>query len=113
MKPFVPFLRALIRKGTLVVIDAGGTRHTFGDGAPTGDRVAMRLHSAHLHWKLVTHPSLAIGEGFMDGSLTLEEGTTLYRLLTLLMSNQAENSGHGVLGVFDAMTRALGRWMAF
>jgi cyclopropane-fatty-acyl-phospholipid synthase len=113
MKPFVPFLRALIRKGTLVVIDAGGTRHTFGDGAPTSDRVIMRLHDARLHWKLVTHPSLAIGEGFMNGDVTLEEGTTLYRLLTVLMSNTAENSSHGVLGIFDVISRAFGRWMAF
>lgn len=113
MKPFAPFLRALIRTGTLIVIDAHGQRHVFGDRSPQNDTVTMRLHDPKLHWQLVTHPSLAIGEGFMDGALTLEDGTTLYRLLTVLMHNQSESSAHGVLGIIDAITRAFGRWVAF
>jgi cyclopropane-fatty-acyl-phospholipid synthase len=113
MKPFVPFLRLLIRRGTLIVIDADEQRHTFGDQSPTSETVTMRLHDPELHWKLVTHPSLAIGEGFMDGTLTLENGTTLYQLLTVLMGNQAASNGRGILGVLDSISRAFGRWMAF
>jgi cyclopropane-fatty-acyl-phospholipid synthase len=112
-KPFVPFLRLMIRVGTLVVIDADGERHIFGQPTLAGDTVTMRLHDKALHWKLATSPSLAIGEGFMDGTVTCEEGTSLYRLLTLLMSNVAESTRTGMLGFFYDIHRWIGRTLAF
>ncbi len=113
MKPFIPFLRLLIRKGTLVVIDADGQRHVFGEPSRNSDTVCMKFHDKALHTRLVTHPSLAIGEGFMDGAITCEEGTTLYRLLLLLMSNLAASTNHGVLGFFNTINRFIGRAIAF
>src|SRR4051812_19985062 len=104
MKPFVPFFRLLVRTGRVVVIDADGERHVFGAGSANtaaSDTVTMRLHDRRLHWRLVTQPTLAFGEAFMDGTLTLEEGTTLYRLLLVLMHNQSITGRSGFLGVID------------
>ena len=115
MKPFVAFLRMLIRSGTLIVFDADGERHVFGqaEGTSGADKVTMRLHDPRLHWRLATAPSMALGEGFMDGTVTPEDGTTLYQLLTVLMRNKSEAGTHGLLGVLDTTVRALRRWLLF
>src|ERR1700758_4360900 len=70
--------------GRLRVIDAGGSLHTFGGFG--GPRVTIRLHDSALHWKLAVRPRLYFGEAFMDGKLTVEEGS-LYDLVDLLAVN--------------------------
>jgi cyclopropane-fatty-acyl-phospholipid synthase len=70
--------------GRLRVIDAGGSLHTFGGSG--GPSVTIRLHDPALHWKLAARPRLYFGEAFMDGKLTVEEGS-LYDLIDLLAVN--------------------------
>jgi cyclopropane-fatty-acyl-phospholipid synthase len=70
--------------GRLRVIDAGGSLHTF-EGSD-GPSVTIRLHDPALHWKLVARPRLYFGEAFMDGKMTVEEGS-LYDLVDLLAVN--------------------------
>lgn len=67
-------MRAIVKAGRLTIIDAAGRRQTFDPGMP-GPVVTVRLHSAFLPLKLLTRPSLALGEAYMDGSLTIEEGS--------------------------------------
>src|ERR1700737_139443 len=74
----------IITIGRLRVIDAGGSLHAF-DGS-SGPRVTIRLHDSALHWKLAVRPRLYFGEAFMDGKLTIEEGS-LYDLIELLAVN--------------------------
>jgi cyclopropane-fatty-acyl-phospholipid synthase len=74
----------IITIGRLRVLDAGGRFHTF-DGSP-GASVTIRLHDPALHWKLLVRPRLYLGEAFMDGTLTVEEGS-LYDLVDLLAVN--------------------------
>lgn len=68
----VQLLDRLVRTGTLRLIDAGGQSHTFGDGQPP--RATIRIHDPSLNWRIPLHPSLATGEAFVDGRLTVEEG---------------------------------------
>jgi cyclopropane-fatty-acyl-phospholipid synthase len=79
-----PALRQIVRTGTLEVIDSGGKLHTFGDGQPP--RARIRIHDAALPWKILLTPSLGIGEGYMDGRLTMERGS-LYDFLYILTDN--------------------------
>jgi cyclopropane-fatty-acyl-phospholipid synthase len=74
----------VIAKGRLEIVDAGGVRHVFA-GAP-GPSAAIRLHDRALHWKLALRPRLFLGEAYMDGTLTIEEGS-LYELIDLLALN--------------------------
>jgi cyclopropane-fatty-acyl-phospholipid synthase len=77
-------LEHLITVGTLRVVDAEGAIHTFGTGdAP---HATMRLHDKALHRKLFFNPRLHIGEAYMEGTLTAEDGD-LYGLLDLLILN--------------------------
>jgi cyclopropane-fatty-acyl-phospholipid synthase len=78
------FFRHLITVGTLTVIDAGGKTHRFAGSA--GPRVTIRLHDKALHHRLLLNPYLAVGEAYMDGTLTVEDGT-IYDALDLACRN--------------------------
>jgi len=96
----------IITVGRLRITDANGRSHNFA-GAP-GPSVAIRLHDQALHWKLVVRPRLYLPEAFMDGTLTIEEGS-LYDLLDLFALN-LEALPHGVMsgmlnGTFGVLRR--------
>jgi cyclopropane-fatty-acyl-phospholipid synthase len=74
----------LIALGRIRIIDAHGRAHEIA-GAP-GPSVAIRLHDGALHRQLLLRPRLYLPEAYMDGRLTIEEGS-LYDLIDLLMAN--------------------------
>lgn len=77
-------LQDMVRVGTLTVIDANGRTHRFS-GTP-GPAATIRLHDRNLHTSLFFHPDLLVGEAYMDGRLTIEEGT-LYDFLSIASAN--------------------------
>ena len=77
--------RAVFKRGELTVIDAKGRTRRYGDAA-RGPRVTILLHDRALHTRLPLNPRLAIGEAYMDGTLTVEGGT-VYDLLDLIGLN--------------------------
>ena len=79
-------LTRFIRIGRLSVIDAAGRRHVF-EGSP-GPSATVRLHDPALHWKVLLRPRLFVPEAYMDGTLTIEEGS-LYDFIDILTSNDA------------------------
>ena len=74
----------IVTKGRLRVVDAYGRLHDFA-GAP-GPSAAIRLGDPALHRKLIVRPNLYLPEAYVDGSLTIEEGS-LYELIDLLQLN--------------------------
>ncbi len=70
---FQKLLQKVVRNGNLRLIDSRGQVHDCGDGS--GPRCTMRIHRRWLEFKLVLNPPLYLGEGYMDGEITLEEGT--------------------------------------
>ena len=80
-------LNYLVKSGDLTVIDATGARHHFGIGGQKPKSV-IKLHDAKLHTKLLYYPELYLGEAYMDGTLTLEEGS-LEDFLTIIATNFA------------------------
>ncbi|PPR24363.1 MAG: Cyclopropane-fatty-acyl-phospholipid synthase [Alphaproteobacteria bacterium MarineAlpha10_Bin2] len=77
--------KALMSWGTLRVYDARGKLHEFA-GAP-GPQVTFRLHDRSLHYKIFWNPRLAIGEAYMDGTLTIEDGDQIIDLIDLMGTN--------------------------
>lgn len=75
MVPLKLLLRRLIRQGTLTVIDPKGKAETYG--TPPGISSTIRLHDPRLAWRFLRDPTLAVGEGYMDGAITVEEGDIL------------------------------------
>jgi cyclopropane-fatty-acyl-phospholipid synthase len=86
-----PFLDRLVTSGTLTVADAHGHVHRFGDGG--GPSATIRLHDPGLHLRLALRPGLAFGEAYMDGTLTVEDGT-LYDAVDLILRNLAGLADH-------------------
>jgi cyclopropane-fatty-acyl-phospholipid synthase len=79
------FLKSLINTGYLTVIDVRGRVTSYGD--PKSElHSTMRLHSHWLPWRLFLFPELALGEAYMDGTLTIESGT-LHEFIDLLTGN--------------------------
>ncbi|MBI1238002.1 MAG: methyltransferase domain-containing protein [Alphaproteobacteria bacterium] len=86
-------LRSIVVEGDLELIDAKGGRHKFGDG--TGVPVAIEVHDERAYARLAIHPTLAVGEAFMDGTLTIERGT-LRDFLTLMVENMRRHKSPAV-----------------
>jgi cyclopropane-fatty-acyl-phospholipid synthase len=78
------FFERIITFGRLRMIDARGRSYAF-EGS-SGTSVAIRLHDPALHWKLLVRPRLYLPEAYVDGALTIEDGS-LYDLLDLLATN--------------------------
>lgn len=78
--------RQLISVGHLTLIDPEGNRHEC-QGSSEGPRATVRLLDRSLDRRLMLNPELAIGEGYMNGGLVMEEGSTLYDFLDLCMVN--------------------------
>src|ERR1700687_4620168 len=83
--PLASVFRQFIRIGRLSVIDAAGRTHVF-EGSP-GPAATVRLHDRALHWKCLLSPRFYVPDAYMNGSLTIEEGS-LYDFLDVLTINE-------------------------
>ncbi|HRK95385.1 MAG TPA: cyclopropane-fatty-acyl-phospholipid synthase family protein [Rhodospirillales bacterium] len=102
------FLKRLIKVGRLDVIDADDRTHVFaGRDGPT---VTIRLHDRALHWKLFVRPDLYAGEAYMDGLLTIEDGS-VYDFLDLVGRNveaaRSQDPFNGLMRRIDIGLRRL------
>ncbi len=95
-------LRRFVRNGTLTVIAPDGKSHRFG-GTP-GPVVAIRLHDRSLSRKIFFRPEMAVGEAYMDGTLTLE-GCTLHDFFHLFGANRRSFLGHPLQATLRWLSR--------
>lgn len=77
--------RTFIKSGAITLIDARGRRHICDSGVP-GPYAAIRLHERALHRRILLNPTLVVGEAYMDGTLTIEDGS-LYDFLDVCTRN--------------------------
>ncbi len=77
-------LKHLVRDGTLHLTLADGRRKTYGDG--TGTTVSVTLHDPALPRRIIINPHLGVAEGYMDGTLTIENDD-LRGFMALALSN--------------------------
>ena len=106
MPLFKPVFTRIFRTGRLTVIDADDRSHEFGDGI--GPRSTMRLHDRRMHWKLLVNPHLYVGEGYMDGTITFEDGS-LYDFLDLVGHNASSLNRQHVGPLSHLLTAAARR----
>lgn len=98
MRLLSSLLRSFIKRGRMRVIDVAGTVHEFGSG-DDGPTVTIRLHDKKLYRSLFLNPELAAGEAYMDGTLTMEEGSTCYDFMFLFSINRAPLGANPVQGL--------------
>lgn len=76
-------LRSLVRRGTLRIVTPRGTDFALGDG--TGDPIVIRFVTVASERGILLDPELKLGEGYMDGSIVVEQGS-IADLLALVMA---------------------------
>lgn len=101
---FLRLLRSIVRRGSLTVIDRAGRSHLLGDGSPPV--ATVRLSTEASDWKLVRNPVLGLGEAYMDGSLTVDDGR-LYEMLDLLARNYGAEASHPWMSLLERLTARL------
>jgi len=75
-----------------MVVPDGSVRRYGTDGAKP--RVRIAVDQPVLGWRTLLHPSLSVGEAYMDGHLRIEEGTlTDFLDIALLSRSMATPSG--------------------
>lgn len=84
---FSRFLHRLIREGNLGVSVGGGPEMMFGNGR--GPKVIVRIKDPSTARRLFFNPELALGETYMDGSLSID-GDDVQGLLAIAVRNVDE-----------------------
>jgi cyclopropane-fatty-acyl-phospholipid synthase len=100
-------LASIVQTGTLRVTAPDGHLTRFGKGDP---EIGLRFHDRRGMLELGANPELKLGELYMDGRITVEDGD-IADLLDLLMHNLSLSSRKGVLRVTQAWRRVT-RWIA-
>ncbi len=95
-------LKSMVRIGTLNVIDANGKTYTYT--GRDGPAVTVKFHHARVPWRMVYAPSMAVGEAYMDGTLTIEDGT-IYDFLALMAQNIEVSGFHGLHMAGETLSR--------
>jgi cyclopropane-fatty-acyl-phospholipid synthase len=84
-------LHRFIRRGQLSVIDHTGAKHSFGTSGAL-PCATIKLHDPRLYRRLTFYPSLYIGRAYVDGTLTVEEGSLLDFLSLILINERLASS---------------------
>lgn len=107
MFPLDPVLRKIVVKGALTMVDTKGVAHSYR-GRETGPVVTMNLHTPSLPWRILLNPDLALGEAYMDGSLTVSRGD-IFDAIFILMDNMERSGGYALGHVSGALSRMVRR----
>jgi cyclopropane-fatty-acyl-phospholipid synthase len=86
------FADGMLPVGQVTLIMPDGRRDTFGGGG--GDHRTVRIHDKPALIAVLKNPRLGIGEMYMDGRLTIEDGTILDLLQLVVGANPFEAGGH-------------------
>lgn len=103
--PLNRLLRRVITHGRLTIVDTDGSPEVFGSGEPAA---TIRIVDKGVIRRLVLRPGLALGEGYMDGSFTIEDGS-LRDLLEILVESSAAHEPKGAIGHLLKWTSVLRR----
>ena len=76
------FLSQFIRRGSMRFTTASGATFTCGNG--TGQPVSVRFLTTDTERRILINPELALGEAYMDGTFTVEDGAIVDALAILL-----------------------------
>jgi cyclopropane-fatty-acyl-phospholipid synthase len=103
---FASLLQATIKTGRISIIDHRGNRRDIGSGGP---QITIRLNDAKVDWELGLNPWLKVGEAYMDGRLSIEEGT-IYDLINIGMANAYGIMSARMQRVMTVVNRMLRWW---
>jgi cyclopropane-fatty-acyl-phospholipid synthase len=86
-------LRRMLKRGELTIVEADGTRRTYGRPDPAFEPVTVRFTDDKVPGELARNPRLKLGEAYMDGRVVFEQGDIL-ALILLATGNTRWEDGH-------------------
>lgn len=98
------FFGRLVTAGRLTLIDPWGHIHRFGQA--DGPHVTVRVRTAAALYRILLRPHFYVGEAYMDGALSIEEGG-LRELLHMCSSDQDALYGRPLALAFNRIGRAM------
>jgi cyclopropane-fatty-acyl-phospholipid synthase len=103
-------LRHFFRHGRLHVTYPDGVRRSYGPG--DCPEISVTLHDPSLPRRIVLSPDMGVGEGYMDGTFTIE-GDDVYGFLSLAMANIAAQGQPAFRRPLEALRWLKRRWDQF
>jgi cyclopropane-fatty-acyl-phospholipid synthase len=100
-------LKTVMVRGTLKVTGPDGVTRDYGDGS--GMPVSIVIRTPIAAAKVAADADLYLGECYMDGSLDVADGTTIYEALAILMDNGQTHRLPKVAKAAYAVRKALKR----
>lgn len=100
---FLRMMRRLIKRGALELTMPDGQTERLGSGRHP---VRVKITDPTFARQAVLNPELAVGEAYMNGTLTIEDDD-LYGLLTIGIRNMSLGQGHGVERYIGPMLKRL------
>ncbi|WP_273522490.1 SAM-dependent methyltransferase [Rhodosalinus sediminis] len=104
---FDSMVRRLIVRGRLTITGPDGRRRSYGPGG--GHEAELRITDPGVYRRLCLTPELALGEGYMDGTIEVDPDA-LYDLLALLIVNRNAGQFPPWIRGIDRMRFLLRRW---
>ena len=83
----------LLKRGSITLVSPDGKRETYGPGG--GQALTIRFADRKVPFDILKNPRLGLGEAYMDGRLTIEDGTILDLLELVTGSVRWEEGGKG------------------
>jgi len=100
----------IIQEGRLVLLMPGGRRLEFGPGG--GKAVTVRLADNKTAFAIARNPRLGLGEAYMDGRMTIEDGTILDLMELATSANPWEDASAGRKAIGKGKSRWKKLWRA-
>jgi cyclopropane-fatty-acyl-phospholipid synthase len=97
------FIDQILPVGSITLVQPDGRRETHGPGG--GRHVTVKLHDRRAAFDLFRNPRLRLGELYMDGRMTIEDGSIL-ELLELIVGAKPWEQGHR-----KALGKGKGSWL--
>jgi cyclopropane-fatty-acyl-phospholipid synthase len=82
------YLGKAVRRGRLFLIESNGRIHKFGESGED-PALTLRVHDRKTMRRLSINPDLALGEAYMDGTVTVENGT-IRDVIALIFDNMSD-----------------------
>ena len=109
MRLLASLLKKFVQNGTFRLFDSKGRLHSFGGHRP-GPTVTARINQPGLETRLFLNPELRVGEAYMDGSLTFEEGSSIHDMMLLFSVNRSGLASHSSQKLLRRAWRVVRRW---
>jgi cyclopropane-fatty-acyl-phospholipid synthase len=90
------FIDQILPVGSITIVGPDGKRETHGPGG--GRHIIVKLHDRRAAFDLFRNPRLRLGELYMDGRLTIEDGTILDLLELIVGAKPWEQGRRKALG---------------